>query len=290
MSRTAAVVALGMLLFWTLPPSWAAPADPSGPGSLLLQWGDQPEDEDTPFDGEEAPTRPGVSILQDQPEDPSARPRTPPARPLSLSLYALQVLVPLSGAVGAGSGAPSYGEAFGPGMGAGLSAGYRILPGLEGRVELGFTQFSSAPFDLETPTGPEKNQLDDYTVMIVAVGPRFSFLLDRPAAGWFAPGPGAAPSGFFPFAQIQFGLAYTGEVGWPTPAPSWAFWDAGITSFLEFSAGAEFRFLDFLGAFAELGLAVLGPPAPASLGIYSGMNEAGSLTAFRLAVGLTAAF
>jgi hypothetical protein len=208
-----------------------------------------------------------------------------PLKRISAAL-SLTLMLPLGGDVGGGAGAPSYSDAFGVGLGAGISGGYRILPAVDGRVGFGFSQFTSSPFDLSTTSGVQTNELSDYFTARLTLGPRFFFLIDRPVDRWFDIESKQGLKGLYPFAGFNLGITFTGAVEWPTPPPKWDYWDSGITSFFDVYAGAEYRVLDNFGAFAEAGLAIFGPPNPASLGPYAGMNEAGSLTALRISIGV----
>jgi hypothetical protein len=236
------------------------------------------------------PTPGGISIATEGDEPPPRTETGKPGvhKPFSVAV-ALNVAPPIGGTIGAGTGAPTYAEAFSTGLGGSGSIGYRILASVEGRVGLGLIQLSSNTFSLDSVTGPQTNELTDYSLFWFSLGPRMYFLIDRPSTRWFVPNPQRGYEGFCPFAGIQFGLTMTGSVDWPTPPPSWAYWDSGISSFFEIYAGAEHRFTDMVGAFAEFGLTFFGPPNPASI-TTSGMNEAGSLTAFRVSIGAMVAF
>jgi len=218
-------------------------------------------------------------------EEERVRVEGEPVRKISAGL-SFPVLIPVAGEAGAGGGAPSYGDAFGPGFGLQLAGGYRVLPSIEGRVNLGFAQLSSSSFDTSASTGTVTNELSDYLVAWFTLGPRMYFLIDRPSDKWFFLEWTTPFKGFCPFAGFNLGLTFTGSVNWPTPSPTWDFWDAGVTTFFEIYGGAEYRVSGNFGAFAQVGLAILGPPNPASLEANSGMNEAGSLTALRLSVGV----
>jgi hypothetical protein len=254
-----------------------------------LQWG-----EDEWGEGEkeeEIPAPAGASIMEDQPEEERAAPGPPvPLKRVSLSLSFLSA-IPLAGEIGAGSGAPTYAEAFGPGMGVLLGGGFRILPCLDARCSIGYSVFSPTSFTLDTGSGPEDNELTKYSVIWFALSPRFYALVDRPTRKWFSLNPKAGYRGFAPYGGFHLGLTFNEGVEWPTPTPKWEFWGSGVSSLFEVYFGAEFRFTETVGAFAELGLPIIGPPPADSIDPkYTGMNEAASMTAFRLSIGLLMAF
>jgi hypothetical protein len=210
---------------------------------------------------------------------------------MTAGLFPLSIAIPIQGSAGAGDDAPSYAGAFGAGIGAGVAGGYRILPSLDARVDLGGTRFGPRSFDVNTPAGVRTNEFTSYTVFWLSVGPRFYVLPDRPAQRWFDPEPKKVYEGFFPFGGFRVGLLFTGAVDWPTPAPAWNYWKAGVGLFFEVYGGVEYRLTESLGAFVEAGVPVLGSPNPASFPpAQSGMNEAGSLTALRFSLGVFIAF
>jgi hypothetical protein len=230
-----------------------------------------------------------------EPEAYGEEKKAEPQKKISISFFSFSLALPIGGTIGAGTGAPTYGEAFGPGVGVAASGGFRLLPAVEGRLGLGFERFAASSFDLTTPAGTQSNELSDYSVFWFAAGPRVYFLVDRPTDDWFTLKPKKAYRGFAPFAGFQIGLTFTGAVDWPTPPPEWSYWDSGVSAFFELYGGAEFRFTEAFGVFAELGLTVFGAPNPASLptsspGSFAGMNEAGSMMALRVALGVLAAF
>jgi hypothetical protein len=238
-----------------------------------------------PFSEEGRGPRSIMHPSQGELEEPQG-PEAPPKR-IALGVSALSLALPILGTAGAGEEAPTWAAAFGPGIGAGAGGGYRVLPSLEVRADFVFCSFASKPFDVSTASGPQENEFTDYTVFWFAIGPRFYALPDRPTQRWFDLEPRQHYLGFYPFAGFRIGLLFTGAVDWPTPPPAWAYWDSGVNLFFELYGGVEYRILEFVGAFLEAGLPVLGPPAPASLGgSAAGMNEAGSLTALRVSVGL----
>jgi hypothetical protein len=212
-----------------------------------------------------------------------------PMKKTSLSLF-FTLGIPAGGMAGAGDGAPAYTEAYGMGIGAMGAIGYRIFPALEGRFGVGFMQFSPSSFELDTVVGPETNELTSYLVYWLTVSPRFYFLIDRPWTKWLDADSDQGFDGFCPYAGLRLGLTITGSVDWPTPPPEWPYWDSGATFYFEVYAGAEYRIMNVIGAFAEIGMTVLGPPNAASLEPpNSGMNEAGSLTALRISLGILVA-
>jgi hypothetical protein len=243
--------------------------------------------EDGTWFGEE--DAPSASIMH-RGSEPYAGAKEEAAFPrISLGAPALSVAFPVNGDAGAGDGAPGYADAFGAGFGGQVSGGYRILPALEARVSLGLLNFPAKTFDLDTPTGTQSNELSDFFLLWLSIGPRVTFFFDRPAEAWFDPASTRNIEGFTLHAGFQFGFAYHGSVDWPTPPPSWTYWDGGLTSLFEIYAGAEHRFSRLIGVFAEMAMIVFGPPNAAS-GDASGRNEAGSLTALRLSLGLTLSF
>ncbi len=237
---------------------------------------------------EESAPRGGIITRRE--EEPLETPgRASKLKAVSFSL-SLSAKFPVGGYAGAGENAPGYAESFGLGLGPELSGGYRILPCLEGRVGLGFSRFPAKDFDLAGTS----NRLSDFYVGWFVLHPRFVFLIDRKVESWFSMKSTGKPYvGFFPYAGLDFSIftTVTGRVKWTEPAPESRYWGQGVTFLFGVAGGAEYRFTESFGLFAELGLTIFGPPNAADhSNVDPAMTEAGSLTALGVSLGAVYAF